>query len=86
MNGRRARRRRQTTVSSSAPQGENELRLIGQGSGRSLIRAFYQTWNGNAPATPMAAAANYGSGQSVCVGDHAALPADGVCRYCGAAK
>jgi hypothetical protein len=51
----------QTTVSSSVQQGENELRLIGQGSGRSLIRAFYQTWNGAAPATPMAAtAANYG--------------------------
>ncbi len=51
----------QTTVQSGVQQGDNELRLIGQGSGRSLLRAFYQTWNGAAPATPLAAtAANYG--------------------------
>lgn len=51
----------QTTVGGQIQQGDNELRLIGQGAGRSLLRVFYQTWNGNAPATPLpATAANYG--------------------------
>jgi hypothetical protein len=42
-------------------QGENEIRLIGQGAGKQLLRVFYQVWNGGAPQTPLAAtAANYG--------------------------
>jgi hypothetical protein len=50
----------QTTVQAGVQQGENELRLIGQGSGRTLIRAFYQTWNGATPLPMAATAANYG--------------------------
>jgi hypothetical protein len=51
----------QTTVSNQIQQGDNELRLIGQGAGRTMLRAFYQTWNGAAPQTPLAVtAANYG--------------------------
>lgn len=26
--------------------GDNEIRLVGQGGGKSLLRAYYQTWNG----------------------------------------
>jgi len=52
----------QTRVANGISQGDNELRLIGQGAGKSLIRLFYQIWNGNAPQTPLAAtAANYGN-------------------------
>lgn len=42
--------------------GENEIRLIGQGAGKSLLRAYFQTYNGAAQAaTPLAMnAANYG--------------------------
>lgn len=41
--------------------GDNEIRMIGQGAGKRLLRTFYQTWNGTAPATILAAtAANYG--------------------------
>ncbi|MFT3873453.1 MAG: hypothetical protein QM714_12550 [Nocardioides sp.] len=32
--------------------GENELRLIGQGAGKTVLRAFSQLWNG-APAVPV---------------------------------
>jgi hypothetical protein len=42
--------------------GDNELRLIGQGAGKSLLRTFYQVWNGTAPSvTPLAVnATNFG--------------------------
>jgi hypothetical protein len=45
----------------SLSQGDNEIRLIGQGAGKQLLRIFYQTWNGAAPQTPLSGtAANYG--------------------------
>jgi len=34
--------------------GPNEYRLIGQGAGKTLLRTFWQTWNGNAPQVPLA--------------------------------
>jgi len=40
--------------------GDNEIRMIGQGAGKRLLRTYYHTWNGS-PATILAAtAANYG--------------------------
>lgn len=48
----------QTTVQSSIQQGDNEIRLIGQGAGKSLIRAFYQVWSNGSPLA--ANATNYG--------------------------
>jgi len=51
----------QTTKANELAQGDNEPRLIGQGVGKQLLRLFFQTWNGAAPATPLAVtAANYG--------------------------
>lgn len=41
-------------------QGDNELRLIGQGAGKALLRLFYQVWAGATPAPIAATAANYG--------------------------
>jgi hypothetical protein len=42
-------------------QGDNEIRLSGQGAGKTLLRAYFQTWAGSAPQTPLAlTAANYG--------------------------
>lgn len=42
-------------------QGENEIPLVGIGTGRMLMRAGFAIWNGTAPGTPLAAtAANYG--------------------------
>lgn len=42
--------------------GENEVRLVGQGAGKSLLRAYFQTWNGTGTAAaPLAMnATNYG--------------------------
>lgn len=34
--------------------GDNEVRLVGQGGGKSLLRVFYQLWNGAAPGAPLA--------------------------------
>lgn len=52
----------QTTVANAVQQGDNELRLIGQGVGRSLLRTFFQTWSGAGAAVPLpATAANYGA-------------------------
>lgn len=50
----------QTTVQNQLAQGDNEVRLIGQGPGKSLIRLFYQLWSGATPAPLSATAANYG--------------------------
>lgn len=50
----------QSRVANGIQTGENELRLIGQGAGKSLLRAFYQVYNGN-PAAPLAMnKTNYG--------------------------
>lgn len=42
--------------------GDNEFRILGQGGGKSLLRAFYQTWNGaGTAAVPLAmGTSNYG--------------------------
>lgn len=48
----------QTTVQGGVQQGDNEPRLIGQGSGKQLIRLFFQVWSNGAPLG--ATAANYG--------------------------
>jgi hypothetical protein len=51
----------QTRVATGLSQGDNELRLIGQGAGKSLLRLFFQVWNGAGPQVPLAMnAANYG--------------------------
>jgi len=42
----------QSRVATGLANGENELRLIGQGAGKSLLRAFYQVWNGS-PSAPL---------------------------------
>jgi hypothetical protein len=44
----------------SLANAENEIRLVGQGAGKSLLRCTYQLWNGATPQTPVAMnAANY---------------------------
>lgn len=52
----------QSRVSNQIQIGENEFRLIGQGAGKSLLRAFYQVYNGaGAAAAPLAmTTANFG--------------------------
>lgn len=51
----------QTRAASQLGLGDNELRLIGQGAGKQLLRVFYQLWNGAAPQAPILAnATNYG--------------------------
>jgi hypothetical protein len=41
--------------STAIQNGENEVRIIGQGAGKALLRAFYQVWNGaGAAAAPLA--------------------------------
>jgi len=50
----------QTPISNQLAQGDNEVRLIGQGPGKTLLRVFYQTWSGATPAPLVATAANYG--------------------------
>ncbi|MBN9326217.1 MAG: hypothetical protein BGO38_07925 [Cellulomonas sp. 73-145] len=40
--------------------GENEVRLVGQGAGKSLLRVFYQLWNGTPTAPVPMTAANFG--------------------------
>lgn len=45
----------------SLSQGDNEIRLIGQGAGKQLLRLFYQVWNGAVPQTPLSGTAqNFG--------------------------
>lgn len=41
---------RHTSISNA----ENEVRLVGQGAGKSLLRVTYQLWNGATPQTPLA--------------------------------
>lgn len=50
----------QTSVQSGVSQGDNELRLIGQGAGKQLLRLFFQVWSGATPVPLAATAANYG--------------------------
>lgn len=47
---------------SAIANGDNEVRIVGQGAGKSLLRMYYQLWNGaGAAAAPLAAtAANFG--------------------------
>jgi hypothetical protein len=45
----------------SLAAGDNEVRIVGQGAGKTLLRAFFQVWNGAAPQVPLAmTAANFG--------------------------
>jgi len=46
----------------SIQNGENEIRIVGQGAGKSLLRVYFQLWNGAAPANaPLKMnAANFG--------------------------
>jgi hypothetical protein len=41
---------RHTAISNA----ENEIRLVGQGAGKSLLRVTYQLWNGATPQVPLA--------------------------------
>lgn len=52
----------QSRVATGLGNGENELRIIGQGAGKSLLRAYYQLWNGaGIAAAPVAlTATNFG--------------------------
>lgn len=51
----------QTRLGNTLAQGDNEVTLTGQGAGKTLLRAFYQVWQGSAPQTPLAmTAANFG--------------------------
>lgn len=41
--------------------GENEVRLIGQGAGKTMLRTVFQVWNGAAPQAPLVMSdTNYG--------------------------
>jgi hypothetical protein len=51
----------QTRVASQMAQGDNEMRLVGQGAGKVLLRAYYQLWNGAGTPVPLAmTATNFG--------------------------
>lgn len=50
----------QTSIQAALAQGDNETRLVGQGSGKNLLRLFYQVWSGANPAPLAATAANFG--------------------------
>jgi hypothetical protein len=50
----------QSRVANGLANGENELRLVGQGAGKALIRLTYQLWNGNPAAPVPMTAANFG--------------------------
>jgi hypothetical protein len=43
----------QTRSANGIGVGPNEYRLIGQGAGKTLLRVFWQTWNGNVPQVPI---------------------------------
>lgn len=52
----------QSRVANAIATGDNELRIVGQGIGKSLLRSYYQTWNGaGVAAAPLAMnATNFG--------------------------
>lgn len=50
----------QSRQASGLANAENEVRLVGQGAGKSLLRCFYQVWNGTTPAPLAMTAANFG--------------------------
>jgi hypothetical protein len=45
---------------SGQQNGENEIRIVGQGAGKSLLRAYYQLWNGSPTAPVAMTTANFG--------------------------
>jgi len=45
---------------SALVNGDNEMRLAGQGVGRQLLRVYWQIWNGTPPAPLAVNATNYG--------------------------
>jgi hypothetical protein len=45
---------------SALANGDNEIRFIGQGVGRQLLRAYYQIWNGATPAPLAMNQVNFG--------------------------
>ena len=49
-----------TQVQQALAQGDNEARLIGQGSGKQLLRLIYRTWSGATSVPLPLTAANYG--------------------------
>lgn len=48
---------------SAIQNGDNEVRIVGQGAGKSMLRTYYQLWNGaaNAAAPLPATASNFGA-------------------------
>lgn len=51
----------QSRVSTGIGNGGNEFRIIGQGAGKTLLRSFYQVWNGSGVGAPLPAnATNFG--------------------------
>lgn len=50
----------QTPIVGGIGQGDNEVRMMGQGPGKTLLRIFYQTWQGATPAPLAVTGANYG--------------------------
>ncbi len=50
----------QSRVANGLQTGENEHRIIGQGAGKSLLRAFAQVYNGATPAPLSMSRTNYG--------------------------
>lgn len=50
------------STSYGPPQnGENEIRILGQGQGKTLGRIFFRTWNGTTPAPLAMNTTNYGA-------------------------
>ena len=41
------------STNSEVAVGANEYRAIGQGAGKTLLRLFWQTWNGSSPQAPL---------------------------------
>lgn len=50
----------QTPYAAALQQGDNEVRVVGQGAGKSLLRLYYQVWNGASPVPLAGTAGNYG--------------------------
>ncbi len=50
----------QSRLASGLANAENEVRIVGQGAGKSLLRAYYQVWNGTVPAPLAMNALNFG--------------------------
>lgn len=50
----------QTRYANGLASGDNELRLVGQGAGKTLLRLISQVWNGATPAPLSVTDANFG--------------------------